>query len=161
MMDHPSGLHVLLSIVIFTIAGGITAYFADRRGRDPVIWFFVGMLLGIIGLIILFILPSVKEGENQEEGLEEKSNQPVMKFENKEAIIEPVKDPSHLPFEQRQWFYLDVQHKQLGPVSFSTLKSLWESQNIQAQTYIWSEGMEEWKRIGEMGDLAEHLKAAL
>jgi MFS family permease len=49
------GLFFLLSIPI------ITARLANRMGRNPWLWFFVGLVLPVIATFILFLLPDKSE----------------------------------------------------------------------------------------------------
>ncbi len=51
------GLTVLLSMPL------ITASFANRMGRNPVKWFFIGILLPVIATFIIFFLPDLSETE--------------------------------------------------------------------------------------------------
>ena len=49
------GVMFLLSIPI------ITAKFAIRMGRNPKVWFVIGVLLPVIATFILFFLPDLTE----------------------------------------------------------------------------------------------------
>jgi MFS family permease len=51
------GIICMLSIPI------ITARLANRLGRNPWIWFFIGILLPVIATFILFFLPDLSEKE--------------------------------------------------------------------------------------------------
>ena len=58
--------------LLFNLAfGGACAALAHSRGRTPVGWFFIGFFLSCIGLIILMVLPNVKEEEAKHAALEE------------------------------------------------------------------------------------------
>ncbi len=46
-----------MQIVFFLIFGTINAIIASKKGFNPLIWFFAG---GILGLVVLAILPSAK-----------------------------------------------------------------------------------------------------
>jgi MFS family permease len=54
------GLLVLLSIPI------ITAMFAKRMGRRPLVWFFLGILLPGIASLIIFLLPDLSEKDKKD-----------------------------------------------------------------------------------------------
>jgi len=108
--------------------GTITAYFAQKRGRDLFSWFIIGMLLGILGLIILFLIADRS------------------KVEPEKDVPEPI-----LPHVvSKDWFYLDDNRQQHDPVSTEELKSLRERGEISSDTYVWSEGMEDWKKLQEI-----------
>jgi hypothetical protein len=49
------GILFLLSIPI------ITARLAKRMGRNPILWFFIGLCLPVIATFILFFLPDLSE----------------------------------------------------------------------------------------------------
>jgi len=51
------GLMALFSVPL------ITAAFANRMGRSPVKWFFIGIVLPVIATFILFFLPDLSEKE--------------------------------------------------------------------------------------------------
>jgi Na+/melibiose symporter-like transporter len=52
------GLLFLLSIPL------ITSRLAKRMGRNPKVWFIIGLLLPVIATIILFFLPDLSEENN-------------------------------------------------------------------------------------------------
>ena len=51
------GILFLLSIPI------ITSRLANRMGRNPKLWFVIGILLPVIATFILFLLPDLSEKE--------------------------------------------------------------------------------------------------
>jgi len=55
------GLTFLFTIPI------VTALFARRMGRKPLLWFFIGCLLPVVAVVILFFLPdkSINQIKNQ------------------------------------------------------------------------------------------------
>lgn len=52
------GLTILFSIPL------ITAMFAKRMGRNPKLWFVIGLILPVIASFILFFLPDLSEENN-------------------------------------------------------------------------------------------------
>ncbi len=58
-----------LSLIIGAICGAISAGIASSKGRNAVGWFFGGLLLGVIGLIIVAVLPNLKEQKAQQESV--------------------------------------------------------------------------------------------
>jgi hypothetical protein len=58
-------------ILIFgVIFGAICAAIASSKGRTPVGWFFVGFLLGLIGLIIVLVVPNLHEQQARDARIE-------------------------------------------------------------------------------------------
>lgn len=148
---------MFLSLVLWLLLGWVTSYYAQQRGRDPLIWFLVGMFLGLIGLLLLFILPSVtNDKEKENSSLDEQD-------ELKEGIsqtieIQPEFIQKQPEYAISQWYYLDKERQQQGPVEFEELKKIWVDHQIDFLTYVWHEGMENWKKIEELPDLYNGLK---
>ena len=53
------GLSILLMLPI------ITSFFAKRMGRNPKIWFLIGLILPGIASVILFFLPDLSEDDEK------------------------------------------------------------------------------------------------
>jgi hypothetical protein len=137
-------MEIIIVVVSWIVFGGITSYFASQRGRDPFGWFLIGLLLGVLGLLVLFLLPPIKAEEEQEaEG------------EKAEGEIVPA-PPVHYAHD---WFYLDSGRQRLGPCSFLTLRRDWHLQKLCQDTYVWTEGMENWQRIKELPELKQALES--
>ena len=47
---------MLIYIFIAILCGIISAILANSKGRNPIAWFFAGLLLSIAGLIIIAVL---------------------------------------------------------------------------------------------------------
>lgn len=128
MLNPLSPLH-LASAVAF---GAFSAYFAYKRGRNPYKWFFIGFFFGLLGLFaaVLF-LPSSKK-----------------KIPASIAVIKP--QPRILGPSDKFWYYLDPQHKQVGPISYSALSDFLKKGSILPTTYVWNEDMDDWKILKEL-----------
>lgn len=133
---------MILTTILMMFIGTLTAYLAVRRGRDPYIWFAIGILLGIFGIALLYILPSLKEETAALENTLDK---------NKNTVIPAVCEL--LP--AKEWFYIDEDGKQHGPVTMEVMKKLWDDDLITGATFVWSEGMDKWKRVREVEDFDE------
>jgi hypothetical protein len=133
-------MQILVVVFSWLLFGGTSSYFASTRGRDPFAWFLIGMLIGILGLLLLFLLPpiTVVEKDLVEESAAQDSFQSAFRF--------------------REWFYLDEKQQQKGPLAFSLLRKRWESGNLSTHTLVWSEGMGNWKKIDELPELKEALQ---
>lgn len=137
-------MQIVLSIILWILFGCATAYFAQQRGRDPTIWFFIGMFLGLIGLLLLFILPSYSEKES------------ILEIQVTPNSVTTVPEETDLKNDNTQeWYYLDPQRTQIGPVTFNALKEKWEQGNVTKGTLLWCEGMKNWTTAGELGLFAE------
>ncbi len=91
---------ITLFFIVFW--GWVNSYFAQKRGRNPYLWFFLGVFFGPFPLIALFLMPSFESQEKTEE---------------KPKIIETeaIRVSPHSPFDQYDWYYLDEARKQHGP----------------------------------------------
>lgn len=129
----------IMTAFFWVLMGGFCAYVAQKKGRDMIIWFFLGMLFGIFALLTLLILPPVKE----------------------EQAVEAPKQvlPSFLI--NKNWFYLDLDHNQNGPVSVEELAKIYRGEGITDTSYVWSEGMENWVKIAEQTELKSYLDSSL
>lgn len=136
-------MEIALTIGLWLLIGTLTAYFANQRGRDPFAWFIIGMLLGLIGLFILFLLPIIESTEDV--------------HEMDELLPEGPEDYVKDHYQNKEWFYVNKERKQQGPVTFLTLKKEWGKGDLQEETLVWSEGMENWSPIKELPHLKESL----
>ncbi|MBC8330149.1 MAG: DUF4339 domain-containing protein [Planctomycetes bacterium] len=50
----------VFQLLFFVLFGGITAALAHQRGRNAVGWFFVGIIGGCLGLVLVLVLPDLK-----------------------------------------------------------------------------------------------------
>jgi hypothetical protein len=118
-------MHSLLTLIGWLIFGALTSYLAKERGRSPTKWFVVGVLLGIFGLILVFIFPKVAK---------------------KQEVV-PAKEPEPVITDQKFWYYLDPENKQFGPMSFNALENALREGKICLETYVWNEDLTDWKSM--------------
>lgn len=123
--------------------GCLSAFFARRRGRNPVAWFLIGAFIGLIGLIILFFLPQLEK-------------KPAVSF----SALAPQKPaPLEIALEApaisaiADWYFIDSDKKTIGPISQDLLEDKWKSGAINANTYVWNDQMSDWKKIQDMPSL--------
>lgn len=144
---HPN---VLLSFILLLLIATGTAYYAASKRRNPFIWFALGLLLGIFAPVILLFLSK---------GKEEGNGFPTMTISKPDPATQHV---PHVPTqeelerqqeENRLWYYLDTDHKQIGPVSIVAIKELWNRGKLDLNQYVWSEGMEKWEKIDNLPEL--------
>src|SRR3990167_8588744 len=71
-----------LSTAIFlsSVIGLISAYIAYRRGQNPLIWFFIGLCFGLLGLFFFFFTTPPKKRKEVQKELLPKLVGPVHKF---------------------------------------------------------------------------------
>lgn len=124
-------MQIFISLVLWLIMGALNAYYANTKGRDPIAWFMLGIPLGLLGLVILYFLPALKEQEAPEENY----------IEEDQHLIDII---------HKDWFYLDDKSNQQGPIPFHKLKTRIIEGKVKNDSLIWSEGMDEWKKLNEV-----------
>ncbi len=63
---------LVIQLVFWLLFGGITAAIANSRGRNPLGWFFIGLIGGCFGIVLVLVLPDLnvekaKEAESERE----------------------------------------------------------------------------------------------
>ena len=117
-------------LYIYFIIGTISAYFANKEGKNPYFWFFLGFTFGVFPLIMLFFLKRKKA----------KTIKPTLK---------PSLKPSNFK-DSRFWYYLDKKNQKFGPISFFKLQSLFLDNKICKNTFVWTENFEGWKYLKDI-----------
>ncbi|MEM8629035.1 MAG: DUF4339 domain-containing protein [Chlamydiota bacterium] len=109
----------LIGLVLLLMIATGTAHSAAKRGLNWQVWFFLTMLFGPVATLVL----------NCRKKWRKRKERPVKKI------------PHAL------WFYLDEVKKQSGPVSSKKLREMILEKRLGNHSYVWKEGMEEWKKI--------------
>ena len=61
---------LLIQLIIWLAFGVACAMIASSRGRSGIAWFFIGLVSGCLGLIIVLVLPNLKEEQARLERLQ-------------------------------------------------------------------------------------------
>lgn len=139
-----------LMVFIWILFGALNAWYANYKGRDPFIWFFLGILLGIVGLVILYFLPDLSANTAVNNDHPEPSPDKPM------VELLPA-TPKILQPEQKEWYYLDRKNNQQGPVGIAAMTEEWHKGEIDQETYVWCESLDQWYRIKELPNLLNEL----
>jgi hypothetical protein len=126
-------MQMLITIALWILMGGIASHYAKDRGRNPKAWFGIGLMLGILGIILLFILPKLEV-------------KPVVEAKTPEPQLPPDREKN---IAHKFWYYLDPENKQFGPMSFYGLEDALKEGKISLRTYVWNEDLANWKEFGE------------
>jgi hypothetical protein len=149
--------NMLLSFILLLIIASLTAYYASRKGRNPLLWFIIGILLGIFAPLILLFFPAVKNNVTD-------NGMPTMTVSPPDHAHQQLSQPPPTPAElkrqqeeEKLWYYLDQNHQQVGPVSVVALRELWHRGQLELNNYVWTDGMEQWEKVDNLPQLKEVL----
>lgn len=137
---------MILSIFIWLLVGFMTAKLAQQKGRDPYMWFAIGVLLGIFALLILILLPPVKPEEQETN----KAPLPVQ--------IAPAEPPIQNEILIKEWHCITTTGLQQGPLKCDALKKLWSDGQLNSKSFVWTDKMVAWQRVEELPDLLSALQ---
>jgi hypothetical protein len=155
-------MHILIPIVTNFMFGFLASHFAQKRGRDGTTWFIIGFVLNIFGLALLFLLPPVASQERvgpRGPVMNAQSQDPFSwssggsssassEAEDTEAQAPPLSQLDM--FRQQDWYYMNREHKQEGPIAYEDLRLAFNSERAHEDTFIWSEGMPEWMKLRDL-----------
>ena len=108
------------------ILGIICARMARKRGKNPYLFFSIGLLFGILGIAFLYFFGQHKK-------------------------VETVLQPTRItPTSFSLWYYINQENKTCGPVSFTVLEDELRIGVLNPSTYVWSEEFDHWKQIKDL-----------
>lgn len=119
-------INFFATLALSGLIGALSAYLAIRQGRNPYLWFFIGIFFGLLGILVMCFAP----------GKQKPKQTPLPQAPLVEEIIIGPSD--------KFWYYLDEAHEQKGPMSFSALNKTWKQGTITAQTLVWNEDFSDW-----------------
>lgn len=181
----------LLIMLVFTV---VCALVGQARGRSVVAWAILGFFFGCFALILLLVLPDLKQIHAREGRLRQQNRrlreeqrrdrrQADARYdEHNERLrvhdlslgmdtrppqLQALEDdsrewkqvtspPAGIEGDGTEWFYA-TDGQQEGPIAYGAMRSLWRAQHITIETLVWSQGMDDWARIGDLAELLEHL----
>lgn len=136
MLPH---MFVIFSLCIRFFLAMLCARYAEQRGRNPQLWFCIGLLMGLAGYLALYILPEAKA-----------TPAPGPKD------VTPTEPQPPDPRFQR-WFFVDQHQVPQGPVPFRRLFVAWRDRHISQESLVWTEGMLQWEPIEKLPMLLDRL----
>jgi len=133
-------------LLIPSILGGIIFGFlcsrlAKKKKKNAIVWFQLGFFFGLFALIAFFLL-GLKNRVSSQKLAEETA---TASSSSSAEIMPPLEDKRNTTLNTRDWYYLDKENKQVGPITFDLLKKEFSANKILDKTLLWSEGMEDWK----------------
>jgi hypothetical protein len=145
-----------LTILMCIAIAGACSYYAKKQGRNPYVWFLIGLIFGIFGLFLLFLIPMVKY-YLQKRLLKRKQAAPQPSSQEKTITIDSAISTMDIHTEghylEKLWYYLDKENNQFGPMSYTAFKQAWKEGKIHSSTYVWNDALSTWKRFDELFSL--------
>lgn len=122
---------------MWLVFGSISAYLAKKRGKNPYLWFFLGTLFGVFGVLFLYFAPK------------DQAARPKTDDTTPTVDITPKVSESD---KEKFWYYLDPENKQMGPMSYDGLLRNYGDGTITKDTHVWNENYDEWKPLSDLLD---------
>lgn len=141
-------------VLSWIIIGGVSAYIAKQRHRNPVVWFFIGLIFYLFGLLFLLILPSKKPASTEQKDVKV----PDIKQMNSESTA--LADGSSYPIPHNtlrisrdstiEWYFIDAFSAIVGPLKLIDLRKALIERKLDLQTYLWCEEFPDWAQIKDL-----------
>lgn len=130
-----------IATLVWIFFGIAAAIWAKERGRSPIIWFVIGTVFGIFGIIALFLLPSYIPGAQEE----------------RESLVPKEPQGEQTFFPTIDWFYMGSDKKPHGPQTLHQIKEMFQEKKLSSQSWVWHESIMDWKRIAQVSGMLEQL----
>jgi hypothetical protein len=173
----------MLPLIVCLIMGVVCAIIAHSKGRSAIGWFFVGLLLGLIGLIIVLVISNVREEEARQQSIEQENRRlreqirhdqklgidtradgrvlegeaPVSGLLQSNETIAPPASPVASPVTAPEGgppdWYYAIGAQTFGPVAAGKITQLLRDKTIPETVMVWTEGMANWSPIEQVPQL--------
>lgn len=159
---HLSGQNVTITFgsIVFAV---LCSVLASNRGRNPVVWAIIGFFTSCIGLIVLLALGDLRsESEAAEQDAVRRARRNRRAGFDEPPPMPPPPPPLPPPMPSAAsatgaaWHYA-VERTVHGPVAEAELRHLLRTHALDAQTLVWTDGMAEWQRAGNVQALRPDL----
>jgi hypothetical protein len=120
------------TLLISSAAGLISSYLAYRGGKNPILWFLVGVLFGFFGVFALFFSGHFKK---------KKPAPPNNGIEPKPYLLGP---------SNKFWYYLDASGTQVGPMSYNGMTTAWKDGRVPITAFVWHEELIDWQPLQDL-----------
>ncbi len=125
-------------VLCWIFFGFLASYLATKRGKNPKLWFWLGLSLGLFSILLLFLIP--------------KNLNPKPQFEQE------APSPLFPPPPEENWHYYDALRVQCGPIPCSELISLFKKELLSLDSFVWTPGQQDWKRLKELPELVQKIE---
>jgi hypothetical protein len=121
---------ILAASLIFGLIATALAY---KFKRNPYLWFFVGFIFGLWGVLSIFITLIPRHRAERQ------------KAPSKPELHSYIEGPM-----DRFWYYLDKSREQRGPMSHNALTRAWKKGEVALSTLVWHEDLSNWKQLQDL-----------
>jgi hypothetical protein len=178
-------MEIGFQIGINVVFGVICAIIANGRGRSAVGWFFIGFFLSCIGLVILLVIPDLakeqfersrrdaetrrlREQLRADRQLGDQRYDEVHKrlgVHDKALGVDTAPPPPSAlggaatgsQYAAAPWYFDGGEGRRMGPLPFDDLRAAWRRSEVGPETFVWTEGMADWKRVRELPGMTHDL----
>ena len=106
-------------LIIYLVAGGICAAIADSKGRSAVAWFFIGIFFSCFAIIILLVLPNLKEQKAKEDRLEEENRRIREQVRQEQMRLDSFRDQTNNRLDRHdQVLQVDTSPRAQSPLGY-------------------------------------------
>ncbi len=132
-------MFIIFSFIISLIFGFWAFQLAKKQQRNPWFWFSLGVLLGIFGILLLFIVEEIawRKSSKIVEKTFALSSEENLFFENQEN-------------SQKFWYFINEEEQSEGAMSFQKFRELYEDKKIHSLTYVWNASLPTWQRLKDL-----------
>ncbi len=135
-------------IIWWLVMGAITAAIASSKGRNTVAWFLLGALFSLFAIILVLVLPNLKEIKAKEERLEEENRRMREQVRQEQMRLEAFRQQTNLRLERHdQALQLDTSPRADSPFGLGSAPDIPPSlanagQGAQALVWFYAKGDE-------------------
>lgn len=179
-----AGIFAILAVLaVYAVFGIVCAVVAPSRGRSALAWFFIGVATQCLGIVLIFVLPNLKEEHEKQRRRDEETRRLREQLKKERQVADQRHDNVHgrlgahdlalgldtaaalpgtgatppwlpqLPSSTEPMWHFALGSEQLGPVAQSRLQQMWVDKEIGYNTLVWRQGMASWVRITEVVNL--------
>ncbi len=86
---------ILAVLVVYAVFGIVCAVVAPSRGRSAVAWFFIGVATQCLGIVLIFVLPNLKEEQEKQRRRDEETRRLREQLKKERQVADQRHDSVH------------------------------------------------------------------
>lgn len=148
-------------LAIWVIIGIICSFVAKSKGKNQYLWFAIGVLFSVLGLLILLLLPK-KEKEKvatpSPAVAKSMNSEAALPADDEENFMEPTPPVKRIKQDTAlQWHYIyesDTIVEVRGPFNIDDLRKEFVNLKLPISTYIWCDEFADWTPLSEFQNMS-------